>query len=530
MQLPAQLAHISHAQRQNRTGCHADPPGGAKGKARICQIIRADPRQNIPRLWPHQRQHGRPGCHIHQFRPCPGGDVARNPVEIMGGKAGAGDDVEFVARHPCHSHIRLDAALVVEHLRIGQAAHGAVDIAGGDPVQGRCRIRPLQGEFRERGLVDQHRRLARGLMLAPHRVPPAGALIAVAVLRHLARRQIGKPVWPFPAQLFAETGPSRLQMGIKRRAARGPGRAVLFRRPGDGVMFAIGFQRAFPYPVGRLMHLAEAADVYRPKVERGRALGHPFRQRHARPPARGDAKGVEPGPDEQVPLFRRLAQDEVAIRREAFRPVDQLLDPGGFQRWHPADGQVHELPEMIEVRGQKLEVEPFGDSLHRPGHRVRLVPAPDKPADLFLPVGQPVGVAQGGQVRRHAGDPFSHHVLMFHRHQRHVDAHRRRQGTRPLPGADHHLFAVYPALRRLHPPDAPLFHDDPGNRRILKYPHPRHARAACQRLGDIRRVCLPVGRQKGRAHQIVYGHQRPQVLRLLRGQQMHLKPEGMRGR
>ena len=248
------------------------------------------------------------------------------------------------------------------------------------------------------------------------------------------------------------------------------------------------------------------------------------------PPARGDAKGVEPGPDEQVPLFRRLAQDEVAIRREAFRPVDQLLDPGGFQRRHPADGQVHELPEMIEVRGQKLEVEPFGNALHRPGHRVRLVSAPDKTADLFLPVGQPVGVAQGGQVRRHAGDPFGHHVLMFHRHQRHVDAHRRRQGPRPLPGADHHLFAVYPALRRLHPPDAPLFHDDPGDRRILKYPHPRHARAACQRLGDIRRVCLPVGRQKGRAHQIVNGHQRPQVLRLLRGQQMHLKPKGMRGR
>ena len=119
---------------------------------------------------------------------------------------------------------------------------------------------------------------------------------------------------------------------------------------------------------------------------------------------------------------------------------------------------------------------------------------------------------------------------MFHRHQRHVDAHRRGQGARPLPGADHHLFAFDRALRGLDPPDAPVFDDDAGHRRVFKDLHPRHARAARQRLGDVRRVRLPVGRQKGRAHQIVDGHQGPHVLRLLRGQQMHFQAKGMRGR
>src|SRR3546814_3234981 len=66
--------------------------------------------------------------------------------------------------------------------------------------------------------------------------------------------------------------------------------------------------------------------------------------------AGGDAEGVEAGADEEVRQLRRLAEDEVAVRREAFRAVDELLDAGGLQRRHSAERQLHEL---LEVRSEE---------------------------------------------------------------------------------------------------------------------------------------------------------------------------------
>ena len=54
---------------------------------------------------------------------------------------------------------------------------------------------------------------------------------------------------------------------------------------------------------------------------------------------------------------------------------------------------------------------------------------------------------------------------------------------------------------------------------------PRGARALGERHGDVGGRGLAVGRQEGRADDVVDLHQRPQILRLLRRQQMHLEPE-----
>ena len=366
-------------------------------------------------------------------------------------------------------------------------------------------------------------------MLAPHRTPPAGPLIGIAVHRHLARRKVRKPVRPLPAQLLAKTRPRRRQMRVQRRPARRALRPVLLRRPGDGVMLAISLQRPRPHPIGGKMHPAKAPDIHRPQIVRCRPLGHPFGQGHASPPGRGDAKGVEPRPHKEIRQLRRLAQNEIAIWRETLRPVQQLLHPRRLQRRHPRNRVLHELAVMIPIRGQQIEMKPLRYPLHRPWLGVRLVAAPDQPAHLFLPICQPVRVAQRRQICRHPRNFLGDHVLMLDRDQRHIHPHRSRQHPAPLPGATHHLFAFDDALRRLHPANTPGFNDDADHRRILEYLHPRRPRAPRQALGDVRRVGLPVGRQERRPHQIVDGHQRPHVLRLLRGQQMHLQPERMRG-
>ena len=119
---------------------------------------------------------------------------------------------------------------------------------------------------------------------------------------------------------------------------------------------------------------------------------------------------------------------------------------------------------------------------------------------------------------------------MFHRHQWHIHPDSGGQRPGPLPGAAHHHLAFDEAARCMHPTDPPgvSVNANPRYRAILDDPHPRHPRALGKALGDVGRVGLPVGRQKRRADQIVDIHQRPQILGLARGQQMHVEAKGMR--
>jgi hypothetical protein len=54
-------------------------------------------------------------------------------------------------------------------------------------------------------------------------------------------------------------------------------------------------------------------------------------------------------------------------------------------------------------------------------------------------------------------------------------------------------------------------------------------RATGERHRDVGRIGLTVGREERRADHVVNGHQRPQFLRLLRRQQMHLQSERLGG-
>ena len=109
--------------------------------------------------------------------------------------------------------------------------------------------------------------------------------------------------------------------------------------------------------LGVEMVLAEAADVDRPEVVGRLALGDPFGERHAGAAAGGDAEGVEAGADEDAAHLRRLAEDEVAVGREALRAVDELLDAGRLQRRHAASGELDQRLEMVQVVVEQLELE-----------------------------------------------------------------------------------------------------------------------------------------------------------------------------
>ena len=176
------------------------------------------------------------------------------------------------------------------------------------------------------------------------------------------------------------------------------------------------------------------------------------------PPPDGDAEGVEAGADKDAAHLGRLAEDEVAVGREAFRPVDELLDARRLHGRHAAGGELEQRLEMIEVVFEQAGTRNrLGKPVDRPGLGVRLVAAHHQAADLLLPIGETVRIAQRRQVRGHAVDRLGDEILVLHRDERNVDAGHAPDLARPLAGADHELVAS----------DAPLVGDDRAHAAVL---------------------------------------------------------------
>src|SRR3546814_7959299 len=161
---------------------------------------------------------------------------------------------------------RTDTLFPYTTLFRSERADGPGHIVGADPRQRVLGGGALQHELGEARLVEEHRRLARRPVLAPDGLEPVGPAEAVAILRRLAPAPVGVPVGPLPAELFAEAGALLLQDRIERRAPAGPAAVMLLRGPGDGVVLAIGLQRAGAHPVGVEVRAPEAPDVDRPEV------------------------------------------------------------------------------------------------------------------------------------------------------------------------------------------------------------------------------------------------------------------------
>ena len=160
---------------------------------------------------------------------------------------------------------------------------------------------------------------------------------------------------------------------------------------------------------------------------------------------------------------------------------------------------------------------------------VWLIAAHHQPADLFLEIGAPVRVAQGGRIGCKAGDRIGDDVLMFDGLQRHRDARHRPDLPRPLARAIDHLFAGDRALGRVNSGDPRPLHRKARDADAFNDPRAMHPRALGKALRDVRGASLPVGRQPACADQIAHLHQGPHLLDLGRRDQVHLHPEAAGG-
>ena len=260
----------------------------------------------------------------------------------------------------------------------------------------------------------------------------------------------------------------------------------------------------------------EPADVERPQVERRMAVEDPLRHHPAGAPAGGDAV-EEPGGDVEVVELGRSAHHEVGVGGVGDRAVDQRADAGALDHRRALGGERRQLLEPVEVRIEQPTLERRRDAVLAERERVRFVAADQEPLSVGLVVHEMIRVTQCRHATRHVLDRSGEDVLVLDGDRRDTGADHAPDRQAPHPaGVDHDLaFDVAAAALRVNgmdggrPPSIDRDRVDPG---VLDDSCATPTSATGERLGDARRVDVPVGREERRRHDVFGRHQREQLL------------------
>src|SRR5437762_2882605 len=175
-----------------------------------------------------------------------------------------------------------------------------------------------------------------------------------------------KIVRAFPIELRSENCAFRFQPIVKRRAAQRPDGFQLFARPPHCVMQPQRLDGAVGKMAAIRMEGREAADVDIEDIERRFAVDDPFRDQPAGATCVRNAGRIETGANEIAAELGRFAQNEITVKREAFRTVQKELDLGGLETRRTVNGVLHQDFELIPIFRQQLEFEALGNSLDIP--------------------------------------------------------------------------------------------------------------------------------------------------------------------
>ena len=181
----------------------------------------------------------------------------------------------------------------------------------------------------------------------------------------------------------------------------------------------------------------------------------------------------------------------------------------------------------LKSGGIRSSPRPPSRSAH--GAELALVAAHDEPAALLAEVDEEVGVAHRRQVRAAAlPERLRDEVLVGEGDDRDPHAGQPSDlGRVHAAGVDHDV-GLDVALVRAHPVHAAAVDVDAEDPRVEVDRAAAAARAVGERVGELRRVQVAVGRQPRGAQHAVGDHQRELLPRLLGGDQLEREPERLR--
>ena len=187
----------------------------------------------------------------------------------------------------------------------------------------------------------------------------------------------------------------------------------------DVVVGRVDLGRAHQRVFAALVVAPEATRIHLPDVEARQALHDPLGEQPAHPAGPREPVSAETGRDPEAAHVRR-AENELAVRSERFRAVDQPDDLRVPELGHAHECALHQLFEARPVFGEQLAVEVGWNAVQRPGRRVPLVSTHHEPAGLTTEVHEQGGVAH----RRHVeGDAVRLRDQILVSHRDHGDVH-----------------------------------------------------------------------------------------------------------
>ena len=145
------------------------------------------------------------------------------------------------------------------------------------------------------------------------------------------------------------------------------------------------------------MERREAAYVDIEDIERRFAVDDPFSDQPAGAACIRNAGRIETCTNEIAAELRRLAQNEIAVQREAFRTVQEQLDLGGLEARRAMNGVLHQHFELVPIFRQQLKFEALGNPLDVPRFGDRLEAAHHQSADFLLVVNKSIRIADHRQ-------------------------------------------------------------------------------------------------------------------------------------
>ena len=336
-----------------------------------------------------------------------------------------------------------------------------------------------------------------------------------------------EPARALPAIDGAENRTQLLHAVIDRRALQGPGgRALLvrvMRREDVGIGFLVLGLEVAPRRVG-----AETTGIDTHHIDRGFTLDDPLGELPARATRCCDAEGmsfVQP----EVPPVPGGADDRRTVGRIGDGAVIDLLDAHLAKGWHARDRGFNVRGEPVEVFLEELVFALVRRAVHVAAGCPMLV-RPKQQATVFLThVPGGIRLAQNAHFGHALGLALldermglGHDVLVLDGNHRNIEANHRARLARKVAGGGNDVLAGDVALVGLHHPLAVRLLLDAGDGGVAVDLSTARARTLRHGLGEIGRLDIAVIGVLDRAEQAIGLAERPDLLDLLRGEDVDL--------
>ena len=452
--------------------------------------------------------------------------MALEPREIAPRHACAAHHQELVLGEPGHGQLRLDAAALVQPVRVHEPAGRDVDIVAADALQLPACVPALDEVLREARLVEQGDPFARRSMLGCGVFEPVLATEAVLVAGFDAVRR--EPVRPLPARRLAEARPARRKPLVHRRVpnvARGGELTV-------GVVAVVEQPQGLRHPLLDIGLVAlegeHPAQVVGGEVERRVALVHPLRARLADSARGDDSDGVQAAGDVEVAELGGFAHVELVVVGEALGAAEEAPPAHLPEQGHPLHRIGEDRHELVFHVARKLvEAEVLRNRVEPDGSCIGLERPHQQAAGVLAVVGALVLIAQHRQVARQIGELLGVGVVVLAGVQRNRHSGEAAEVARPQPRRAHHELAGDVARLGPHSGHPSVLGEDARDRYVLDAAHSAAARAFHVGAHHVDGARHSVDLEPRAAQQVVGAHERVEVSDLLGGDDLHA-PEAER--